>query len=288
MKDNRYCLICKPKNRTLYFHKNDDGTVWVWCNKCDRGYSLHQYCNMAGLEVRDFLEGKFHFEEARPNEVQALGWPSTFLPLSDPRSKKGVEYIKSRGLTLNGDMYYDAEEEGIAFPYYFEDHFCGAQVRFIEPRIKEDGTPWKITTLPGTRLGLLFYGWNQTRFMGNVKAVVVTEGAFNAIAINQALNTIYGGIAHNPWRALACSGAGATAHHREALKELKDQGLKVVLAPDTDEAGKKMIEKYITDQALTHIALCPDGKEDWNDLIKKMGPTEFAKFFLQSIVKYEY
>jgi hypothetical protein len=288
MSDNRVCLICRPKNRTLYYHKNDDGTIWMWCNKCDRGYALHQYCKLAGIDIKDFLEGKFSFEEVKNNEVQALSWPTSFVPLSDPRSAKGVEYVKSRGLTLNGDMYYDMEEEGIVFPYYFDGHFCGAQVRFIEARTKEDGSSWKITTLPGTRLGLLFYGWNQQKFMGNIQAVVVTEGAFNAIAINQALNTIYGGIANNPWRAIACSGAGATTHHREALKELKDQGLKVVLAPDTDEAGKKMIEKYIRDEALTHIALCPDGNEDWNDLLKKMGHLEFAKFFLQSINRYEY
>jgi len=286
--DNRVCLVCRPKNRTIYFHKNEDGTFWIWCNKCDRGYALHHYCKLADIDIKDFLEGKFSFEEARNNEVQALAWPKAFIPLSDPRAAKGVDYIKSRGLTLSGDMYYDMEEEGIVFPYYFENHFCGAQVRFIEPRVKDDGSLWKITTLPGTRLGLLFYGWQQEKFMGSVKAVIVTEGAFNAIAINQALNTLYGGIASSPWRAIACSGAGATAHHREALKELKDSGMKVVLAPDTDEAGKAMIEKYIRDEALTHIALCPDGKEDWNDLLKKMGHIEFAKFVLQSMVKYEY
>lgn len=292
MVNQKKCLICKggKKNDCLYWHLDEKTNLpWVWCSGvCQKGYSLHQYSTITGISIEDLTMGGITLAQEMSNEVQALSWPRAFVPLSDPRAAKGVDYIKSRGLTLSGDMYYDTEEEGIVFPYYFENHFCGAQVRFIEPRIKDDGSLWKITTLPGTRLGLLFYGWQQEKFIGSVKAVIVTEGAFNAIAINQALNDLYGGIANNPWRAIACSGAGATAHHREALKELKDSGLKVVLAPDTDEAGKAMIEKYIRDEALTHIALCPDGKEDWNDLLKKMGHKEFAKFILQSMVKYEY
>lgn len=285
IKDNRWCLICNPKNRTIYFHKNDDGTIWLWCSKCDRGYSLQQYCKIAGIDLQEFLSGKFSFEEAQKNEVQALSWPNSFIPLSDPRSSKGVEYIKSRGLTLSGDMYYDIEDEGIVFPYYLENHFCGAQVRFIESRIKDDGTSWKITTLPGSRLGLLFYGWNQTRFIGNVKGVIVTEGAFNAISINQALDLLYGGIAHNPWRAIACSGSGGTEHQKEAIKELKEQGIKTVIAPDTDEAGRKMWQKFVTADAATHYAFTRYPDKDWNDMLLELKHEEFGKFFLSCIEK---
>lgn len=283
MKDNRWCLLCKPKNRTIYFHKNDDGSIWLWCSKCDRGYSLHQYCKLAGVNILEFLEGKFHFQEVRDSEVQVLSWPTSFIPLSDPRAAKGVEYIKSRGLNLSGDMYYDTEEEGIVFPYYFENHFCGAQIRFLQPRIKEDGEPWKITTLPGTRLGLLFYAWSQTRFMGNVKGVVVTEGAFNAISINQALNVVYGSVANNPWRAVACSGSGATEHHKSAIKSLKDQGIKTVIAPDTDDAGKKMWKKFVEADAATHYAFTRYPDKDWNDVLRELKYEEFAKFFINSI-----
>ncbi len=286
IRDNRWCMVCRPKNRTLYWHKNEDGSLWCYCNKCDKGYSFKHYCAAAGIDdPQAFLEGKFHFQEAQNNEVQAVSWPSSFIPLADPRSVKGVEYIKSRGLTPNGDMYYDVDEEGIVFPYYFENHFCGAQVRFLETRIKEDGEPWKITTLPGTRLGLLFYGWNQARFMGDVKGVVVTEGAFNALSINQALNAAYGGIANNPWRAIACSGSGATDHHKTTIRELKEQGLKTIVAPDTDEAGKKMFNKFIDAEAATHYAFTRFPDKDWNDCLKEMGHQEFAKFFLSTIEK---
>jgi len=288
MISTKKCLICKDgrKNDCLHWHKDPDtGDMWVWCQgKCQRGYSLRSYCHYAKISLPDFLKGDFDFREAPPNEVSVQGWPQRFIPLSDPRSAPGIEYIKSRGLNAEGDMYYDIEREGIVFPYYFDNHFCGAQTRFITPKVHPDGEVQKMDTLPGTRLGLLFYGWNQSRFIGNVKAVVVTEGSFNAIAINQALNLAYGGINSNPWRAISCSGAGATKHHQEALKELKEQGMKIVIAPDFDDAGMKMLKKFREGESATHFALTGDTR-DWNDMAKDLGPAAFAKFFLSTVQK---
>jgi hypothetical protein len=287
MISTKKCLICKDgkKNDCLHWHVGDDGGYWVWCQgKCQRGYSIRDYCHYANISLPEFLKGDFDFKEAPPNEVSVQSWPQRFIPLSDPRSAPGIEYIKSRGLNAEGDMYYDIEREGIVFPYYFDNHFCGAQTRFIIPRVHPDGEVQKMDTLPGTRLGLLFYGWNQSRFIGNVKAIVVTEGSFNAIAINQALNLAYGGINNNPWRSISCSGAGATKHHQEALKELKEQGMKIVIAPDCDDAGMKMLKKFREGESATHFALTSDTR-DWNDMCKDLGHAEFAKFFLSTIQK---
>lgn len=285
MKDNRYCLICRPKNRTIYFHKNEDGTIWLFCNKCDRGYSLAHYCKQAGVDLKEFLEGRFYFQEAQSNEVQAVSWPSSFIPLADPRSAKGVEYIKSRGLTTSGDMYYDVEEEGIVFPYYYENHFCGAQVRFLEPRVKEDGEPWKITTLPGTRLGLLFGGWNQAKLFPHIKAVVVCEGYFNALSLQQAFNIKYGGVTNNPWKFISTSGSGVSNHQAETLKDLRQQGYKVICAFDTDDAGVKGLKKMMDNEVLTHYSLTMEVGADWNDLLKRSGHADLAEIFLRNICK---
>ncbi len=282
-RDNRWCLICQPRNRTLYWHQNDEGKIWCYCNKCDRGYSLEQYCDIADIDMTEFLTGEFHMQEAKADEVTAMAWPHSFIPLSDPRAEKGVQYIKSRGLNVDGDMYYDINEEGIVFPYYVENHFCGAQVRFIEPRINEDGSVWKITTLPGTRLGLLFYGWNQAKLLAQVKGVIVTEGAFNALSIQQALNQVYGGVSRCPWRLLACSGSGLSEHQAEALKGFRESGIKVVGAPDTDEAGFKMLNKMKELDCITHYVMTGDTEQDWNVLLKNIGHKELAKFVIKNI-----
>lgn len=286
---HKKCLICKDgkKNDCLYWHVDEKtGIPWVWCSGvCQRGYSLTQYCSIAGIEVDDFIKDGIDVAQEQDNEVNALAWPANFIPLSDPRAQKGIDYIKSRGLTADGDMYYDLDENGIVFPYYFHNQFCGAQVRFIDERVKDDGSKWKITTLPGTRLGLLVYGFNQTKFLPQIKTVVVTEGAFNAMALQQAFNHAYGGVSHCPWKFLALSGSGVSSHQAEVLKELKDGGYQVIAAPDTDEAGFKMLQKLKESECITHYAMSGDTEKDWNDIGKSMENKDFARWFLKQIQK---
>lgn len=280
------CLICNKgmKNDVLHWHSDPDtGDIWVWCNKCQRGYSLYQYVAFAGLKLNEFLKGDFDFVEARPNEVNEMNWPSTFLSMSDPRSQEGVDYVRSRGLEVGDGMYYDTYRKGIVFPYYFSNTFCGAQIRLIEPWVDDTGEVRKIDTMPGTRLGLLFYGWNQDKFMTDIKGLIVAEGAFNAIAIQQALDHVYGGVMKNPWKTIATSGSGMSAHKLEAMKEIKDQNIKVVLAPDSDEAGLKMFKKSINNEAITHYVFTNQEQYDWNDIAKEFGKEKFAKWFLGRI-----
>ncbi len=276
---SKRCLICKPKNDTLYHHIDPEtASIWMYCNKCDRGYSLHDYCNKAGISLSDYLKNDIQFIEARPNEVNSMEWPRKFVSILDERAKHGAEYLKSRGLNLDHNFYYDLEEEGIVFPYYFDNTFCGAQVRFVTPRMTKDG-PWKITTLPGTRLGLLIYNFNQTKIMPNVKAFVVTEGAFNALSIQQALNTLYGSLYDNPYRCVACSGSGASKHQLSVFKDMIDRGYKVICSSDNDEAGMKMFKKYVEAGSATHYSITATEK-DWNDELISRGDVGLAKEFL--------
>jgi len=283
------CLICKGgvKNDCLYFHKDlETGDIWLWCQgKCQRGYHLFDYCHRAGLSVRDFLKLRIDFEEAKPNEVNAMGWPRSFLNLSDPKSRSGVEYLSTRGLDPTPDMFFDSENNGVVLAYYMDSTFVGAQVRFIEPRYLEDGSPWKITTLPGTRLGYLFWGWSQNPLPPQVKYLVVTEGAFNAAALQQALNTQYGGILTNPYRCIATSGSGVSQYQRDKLKDVLETGVKVIAAPDSDDAGLKMLEKMQQSASCSHYALVAENGKDWNDLLIKLGDIQLAKYFVSRLRK---
>ena len=284
MKDNRFCLICLPKNRTLYYHLDEkSGLPWIWCNKCARGYSLEQYCKLADVDMDEFIKNGIEIVKDQEDEVNVLSWPKNFIPLSDPRAEKGIQYIKSRGLSTDGDMYYDLDEEGIVFPYYYQNHFCGAQVRFIDERVKDDGSKWKITTMSGTRLGMLFGLWNQSKLFANIKGIVICEGYFNALALQQAFNIKYGGVSNNPWKFICASGSGVSDHQAKTLKDLKEQGYKVIGAFDTDEAGLKGINKMEDAGCLTHYSLTGDSEKDWNDLLKDLGHEEFAKLFLSKV-----
>lgn len=279
------CLICKRKNDTLHWHiDSETGQIWVWCNGvCQRGYSIYEYAYRAGISLKDLLKQNFDFKESTPNEVRKMEWPSWFIPLSDERAQKGIKYVESRGLTLEGDMYYDMDAESIVFPYYFQSVFVGAQMRFLNPKTDEDGEIQKMDTLPGTRLGYLFYGWGQEPLPPQIRGVIVTEGAFNTLAIQQSLNKAFGGVMKNPWRVIAASGSGATDHQRDVLKELKENGYKVVVAPDTDKAGLHMLQKMKQTDSMTHYALTGDQSKDWNSVLEELGHDEFAKFFITRI-----
>jgi Toprim-like len=281
------CLICNQgkRNDTLHWHSDSDsGDIWVWCNKCSRGYSIYQYCALAGLSLVEFLKNDFEFEEAKNNEVQKMAWPKSFIPLYDPKAQKGVDYIKSRGLDLDDGMYYDTQREGIVFPLYYDSAFCGAQVRLIEPWVDENGDTRKIDTIPGTRLGLLWYNWNGVPFRTNVKALVICEGAFNACSLQQALNSKFG-VLSNPFKVVSCSGSGISKHHIETMTELKNEGIKIIAALDADDAGMKGLQKMIDNECVTHYALTDDTELDWNDLIKQLGKEHLATFFLKAVKK---
>jgi len=279
------CLICRKSNDTLHWHKDaEKNTIWVYCvGSCQRGYSLDEYIKRSNISKEQFLKQDFDLIEAKPNEVNKLAWPESFVSLLDPRAEEGLEYVKSRGLTLGEEMFYDTWRKGVVFPYNFDSMFCGAQVRLITPWTDEDGDVRKVDTMPGTRLGLLFYRWNQTVFMPNVKAIIVTEGAFNAIAIQQSLDAYYGGPTYNPWKAIATSGSGLSNHQTDVLKKLKDQGYKVIVAPDSDKAGLKMLKKAQEKECATHYVLTMDDQKDWNDLYREMGHSTFNKFLLKGL-----
>ena len=289
MIDTRKCLICngdkKHANDTIYWHQDKDtGDIWAFCNKCDRGYGIRHYCHMAEISLPEFLKGEFDFIEAASNEITRMEWPQAFVPLSDFRAKDGLAYLKQRGLSPIGDMYYDIQDRGIVFPYYYDNVFCGAQVRFLKERVNKDGDVWKITTMPGTRLGLVIYAYNQTNIMPHVKGFIVTEGAFNALSIQQSLDKIAGGAYKSPWKAVACSGSGGSIHQLEVFKELIGRGYKVVCAPDNDEAGLKMFKKYVKNRALTHFALTDDAN-DWNSVLQKIGHDKMTRYFFERVKK---
>jgi hypothetical protein len=282
--NTKKCLICKRHNDTIYWHTDEDtGAIWCWCSgKCQRGYSLREYCHIAGVSLTEFLKGDFDMTQAKSNEVSRLEWPQHFIPLSDPRAEKGIGYVKSRGLHIKGDMYYDMEREGIVFPYYYESIFVGSQTRLIEPW-ERDGEIVKMLTLPGTRLGLVFYNWNQGPFITNIKGVVVCEGAFNALSIQQSLDIFYGGVLKNPWKVVATSGCGTTQHQLDKLVYLKDAGIKIVCSFDSDDAGMKGLHKLNKAQAITHYSLTEDTDLDWNDVLKTHGHKDTASMFIKNI-----
>ena len=287
-----HCIICyletgKVRNKTLYWHleeKDSKGSgigMWCYCNRCERGYSIEEYAYRSGLSLIELLKQDFNFKETKTDEVNALYWPKSFVFLDDEVAKPGVEYLNKRGLKPIDNIHYDTWRNGIVFPYYYDKTFCGAQIRLIEPWIDSDGVERKIDTMPGTRLSLLWFNWNGVSLLPHIKAVIVTEGAINTLSIQQALNSVFGRL--SPYLCIAASGSGASAYHRDSLTKLKEKGIKVIAAPDSDEAGLKMLGKLNSANAITHYALTGDDELDWNDKLIELGDIAFAEWFLKEV-----
>lgn len=243
---------------------------------------LEDYCAINGIDMpteEEVARVATYIEDS--NELQKMAWPRSFVPLWDPRSSAGRDYLASRSIDISDGMFYCTEREGIVFPYYYEFTCVGAQVRFIEPR--EDQS--KITTVTGTKLGKLFYGWNQGELPRNIKYLIIAEGAFNSIAIQQTLNKHYGSALKNPYKSIAASGSSIGKYRSEVLRELIVEGYKIILAPDSDEAGRKMLEKAIDEGCITHWTRTDDKVLDWNDVLKTDGPDALKSQLLGNLRK---
>lgn len=76
MVHHKKCLICKggKKNDCLYWHLDEKtGLPWVWCSGvCQRGYSLTQYCDIAGIDVNEFVKDGIDIVKDQDDEVNAL------------------------------------------------------------------------------------------------------------------------------------------------------------------------------------------------------------------------
>lgn len=280
------CLVCRKPRDSVYYNVSDSGEVWVYCCACGRSYNAREYCELGGITYTELLLSGIQFNDKKANEVNRLDWPSYFISLLDVKAKAGRDYLESRGLSIEGEIYYDSKRNGIVFPMYFDMYFCGAQIRLINPRPGEDGKDVKMISEPGTRTSILVYNWNQLPFLTDVKAIVITEGAINCLSLMQSMSLVYNNIL-SPYKFVSLSGSGASSHHLEKFKELVDSGYKVIVAADNDSAGEKMINKFVEHGALTHFSLPGRGDMDWNDILISGGKKDLLKCFFGGMVSYE-
>lgn len=280
---SKRCLTCNAKHDTIYYHRDRFGVAWLYCNKCSDSIDLEDYCIMHGIDLPTEEEvAKIVQDDPDDRELSKMDWPRSFIPLWDSRAEDGVAYLRSRKIDPGDQLYYDMERNGIVFPYYYENYCVGAQVRFINPREK-NGHAWKITTVQGTKLGKLFYNWNQAELPPNVKYLVITEGAFNAIALQQTFNRHYGSLTNNPYRFAAASGSSIGKHRAEVLRDEISRGKKIIIAADPDAAGIKMLEEAMHEECATHYTSVSEDGVDWNDLLIRGGDEELCGEFFKNL-----
>jgi len=220
---------------------------------------------MKALHVPDDTITKLTFEALRlkedgPAKMAAL--IPTFSPralplgsepiasyLDDPPEKliPVLEYLISRKLYLEDYPFYWTEEPGfenrLIVPFFYKNNIVGYTARKIT-----DGKPKYISEQqPG-------YVFNLDRQTIDRKFVVVTEGPFDAIAID----------------GVALLGAEIKAGQHLLINQLQRE---VILVPDRDKAGLDTVEKMMH-QGFNWSVSMPDwadGIKDVNDAVKYYG-----------------
>lgn len=285
---SKRCGICQAKHNTLYYHRNKQGVAWLFCNKCGTGMDLDIYCDMLGIEIpSEEMLAKICHDDPSDQELIKMNWPKNFIPLWNKDAKEGIKYLESRKIKPTDGIFYDEDTNGIVFPYYYDSYCVGAQIRFIEPKVKDE-VKFKISTVPGTKLGKLFYGWNQLSLNPNIKYIIVTEGAFNSLALQQTLNSKYKSILSNPYKTIAVSGSSIGNHRAELLREKISEGYKVILSADLDAAGMKMMSKCCEEACITHYTFpenSGDKWNDWNDVLIQGGEDKVLELFTKNLKK---
>lgn len=211
------CPLCQSKAR-LYIRKSDGKFKCFKCATYNRfsgqaEYALQALTKIPLREIREHLYGhadikgsskalfnfidiygaKEEFEVIDNSQflenqlnLKPIDWPFYALPIDDPRSIKGAEYLAGRGIPLDiAKEYlirYSVGDRAIMFPVIMDSVLYGWQYRTIDPteylidgRVKTTRKAWSSPNLP-TDHTLMF----ADRLKGAEQAVIL-EGPIDAI-----------------------------------------------------------------------------------------------------------
>jgi DNA primase len=165
-------------------------------------------------------------------------------------SSRGVDYFTGRGITLESietfHLGYSENQDMVTVPVFSDN---GIPVGFVARSV--EGKSFKNSTnLPRSKV---LFNLNRCKF----SEIIVVESSFDAIKLHQM-----------GFSAVATLGANVS---REQLRLLEKYATKIILAPDSDDAGEGFVKK-ITDTIKTRdisLIKIPEGKKDIGDMTKE-------------------
>jgi hypothetical protein len=169
------------------------------------------------------------------------------LDVNNPKHKVYVDYLSKRKIDiLNYRFIVTPNDEGrnsnrIVVPYYYKNRIVGNTSRFLDTKIPK----YLNNQQPG-------YVFNTNKQKHDYAYCIVTEGIFDAISID-----------------------GVAVMHDDISDDqaelLNNLGKKIILVPDQDEAGLKMIDRALELGYSVSLPIWHNDVKDVNDAVVRYG-----------------
>ena len=198
--------------------------------------------NLESLKHKS-IEGLLQERQVVADRIQGIEFEERDLPAeTQPLSATGEAYLRSRKLPIDYPFLYKTmPRPGIVIPFTYDNQIVGHTTRFLDER-----TPRYIQDI---QHGYVF-GTDLQK--NNWQYAIVVEGVFDALSIN-----------------------GLAVLHAEIndaqVKLIRSLGKEIIVVPDQDEAGMKLVDRAVELGWAVSIPEWPEGVKDVNDCVIKLG-----------------
>lgn len=198
--------------------------------------------NLESLKHRS-IEGLLGDRQEVIQKLQSIEFEDKDLPAeTHPLTEMAEEYLQKRCIPTDYPFLYKTmPRRGIVIPFTHNNQVVGHTTRFLD-----DKTPRYIQDIqPG-----YVFGTDLQR--DNWQFAIVVEGVFDALSIN-----------------------GLAVLHAEIndaqVRLIRSLGREVVVVPDQDEAGMKLVDRAVELGWAVSMPEWPEGVKDVNDAVIRLG-----------------
>ena len=246
------CEVDKEKGLFICFSCQENGTLLDMVMKTTKR-SYFEANRLIGRAAKDINFAEQIFTNTNKSEDKFKEFDSVLisrLHTSCSNSDRALDYWNGRGINSNSinafHLGYSENQDMVIVPVQTD---TGMVVGFVGRSI--EGKSFKNSTnLPRSKV---LFNLNRCKFT----EIIVVESSFDAIKLHQM-----------GFNAVATLGANVS---REQLRLLERYATKIILAPDSDEAGQSFVKKIMDTIKSRDISLIsiPEGKKDIGDMSKE-------------------
>lgn len=215
------------------------------------------------LEEAPEEEIQFDQRELPDGSTSLTSWMTRMIQddhcLIPSQLTQGVEYLAGRSIDTARYEFYFTDSKAynlhrrIIIPYYYQGKIVGSSSRALDDGVK----PKYWSNHPAD------YVFNLDKQLADSKFVIVVEGPFDAMAID----------------GVSIQGSEISDTQAELIDRLQRE---VIVVPDTDSAGRKMVDRAVELGWTVSYPLWQETCKDLNEAVVKYGKLFVLKSILEA------